>query len=102
MAVTVSAVTFLTPPASNLATATIAATADGDVTTGLVAHGMSFTPNFAIITPLLPQGALKAWSWDQVNTGAVNIRFIGNNIVGSGVAGQQVQVWFGQLHTLIR
>ena len=102
MAVTVSAVTFLTPPASNLAQATITATADADTTTGLFAHGMSFTPNVAIITPVLPQGALKAWSWDQANTGATNIRFIGNNVTGSGVAGVSVQLWFGQFHTLIR
>jgi hypothetical protein len=102
MAVTVGAVTFLTLPASNLALFTVIATADGDTTTGNVAHLMPFTPDFALITPVLPQGALKAWSWAQAATTGTNISFVGNNIVGSGVAGVSVQMWFGRLHSLVR
>ncbi len=102
MAVTPSAVTFLTLPASNLAFITVAATADGDTTTGNVAHTMTFTPDFALITPLLPQGALKAWSWAKAATDGTNISFVGNNVTGSGVAGASVQMWFGRLHSLIR
>lgn len=102
MAVTVGAVTPLTPPLSNLSLVTVIATADADVTTGLFAHGFSFTPDFALITPVLPQGALKAWSWAQAATTGTNISFVGNNVVGSGVAGVSVQMWFGRLHSLIR
>ena len=47
MGVTNTPVVFLTPPASNLATLTVAATADGDTTTGNIAHGMPFIPIFA-------------------------------------------------------
>lgn len=102
MAVTTGAVTPLTPPGGNLSLMTITATADADTTTGNVAHGFSFTPDFALITPVLPQGALKAWSWAQAATTGTNISFVGNNVVGSGVAGVSVQVWFGRLHSLVR
>lgn len=89
-------------PATNLVTCTIIATADADVTTGNIAHGLSYTPTFAILTPILPMGGLKAWSWDQANTGATNIVFVGNNVVGSGNAGAQLRVWFGRLHSIIQ
>lgn len=102
MAVTVGTVTPLTPPGGNLSLVTVIATADADVTTGSIAHGFSFTPDFALITPVLPQGALKAWSWAQASTGGTNISFVGNNVTGSGVAGVSVQMWFGRLHSLIR
>jgi hypothetical protein len=102
MAVTNTAVVFLTLPASNLATLTVAATADGDTTTGNIAHTMTFTPDFAIVTPILPQGALKAWSWAQAATDGTNISFVGNNVTGSGVAGASLRVWFGRLHSLVR
>lgn len=102
MAVTNTPVVFLTPPASNLATLTVTATADADVTTGNIAHTMPFTPDFAIVTPILPQGALKAWSWAQAATDGTNISFVGNNVVGSGVAGASLRVWFGRLNTLVR
>lgn len=102
MAITVSAVTFLTPPASNLAICTITATADADVASGNIAHGMSFTPDFALITPILPQGALKAWAWTAASTTGTNIVFTGNNVAGSGVAGASVQMWFGRLFSMIR
>jgi hypothetical protein len=102
MAVTNTAPVFLTPPASNLATLTVTATADADTTTGNIAHGMSFTPDFAILTPIQPQGALKAWSWVQASTDGTNIVFTGNNVAGSGVAGASLRVWFGRLHSLVR
>jgi hypothetical protein len=102
MAVTNTAVVFLTLPASNLATLTVAATADADTTTGNIAHLMPFTPDFAIVTPILPQGALKAWSWAQAATDGTNISFVGNNVAGSGVAGASLRVWFGRLHSLVR
>lgn len=102
MAVTNTPVVFLTLPSSNLATLTVAATADGDTTTGNIAHTMLFTPDFAIVTPILPQGALKAWSWAQAATDGTNISFVGNNVVGSGVAGASLRVWFGRLHSLVR
>lgn len=102
MGVTNTTPVFLTPPASNLATCTITATADGDTTTGNIAHAMPFTPDFAIITPILPQGALKAWSWAQAATDGTNISFVGNNVTGSGVAGASVRVWFGRLHSIVR
>ena len=63
---------------------------------------MPFTPDFALITPILPQGALKAWAWTPLSTTGTNIVFTGNNVVGSGVAGASVQMWFGRLHSLIR
>lgn len=102
MAVTNSAVTPLTAPASNLSTCTVTATADGDTTTGNIAHGMSFTPDFALITPILPEGALKAWAWTAASTDGTNIVFTGNNVVGSGVAGAQIRVWFGRIMSLVR
>jgi hypothetical protein len=102
MAVTVSAVSPLTLPGGNLSLCTITATADADVASGNIAHGFSFTPDFALITPILPQGALKAWAWTQASTTGTNIVFTGNNVTGSGVAGAQVQMWFGRLHSLIR
>lgn len=102
MAVTNTAVVFLTLPASNLATLTVTATADADVTTGNIAHTMPFTPDFSIVTPILPQGALKAWSWAQAATDGTNISWVGNNVAGSGVAGASLRVWFGRLHSLVR
>ena len=102
MAVTNTAVVFLTPPASNLATLTVTATADGDTTTGNIAHGMTFIPDFSIVTPILPQGALKAWSWAQAATDITNISWVGNNVAGSGVAGASLRVWFGRVHSLVR
>lgn len=104
MAVTVSAVAAVFAPiipTTNLVTATITATADADTTTGNVAHGLSYTPTFAIITPIQPQGALKAWAWVSASTTGTNIVFTGNNVTGSGVAGASVQVWFGRLHSIV-
>lgn len=102
-AVTVSAVTNWGGGATlgNLRQCTVIATADADVTTGNIAHGLPFTPDFGLPIPLLPMGALKAWSWDRVNTGAVNTVFVGNNVVGSGNAGIQLLCIFGRLNTLI-
>jgi hypothetical protein len=97
MAVTVSAVTQI---GQNLCTFTIAATADVDVNSGNIAHGKGFTPDFFIITPLQPQGALKQWSFTSAD--ATNLVFTGANVVGSGVAGAQVQIWAGRLHTKVR
>jgi hypothetical protein len=102
MAVTNTAVVFLTLPASNLATLTVTATADADTTTGNIPHTMPFTPDFSIVTPILPQGALKAWSWAQAATDGTNISWVGNNVAGSGVAGASLRVWFGRLHSLVR
>lgn len=102
MAVTNSAVTPLTAPSSNLSTCTVTATADGDTTTGNIAHGLPFTPTFAMITPILPQGGLKAWSWDAANTDGTNIVFVGNNVATSGTANPQIRVWFGRIHSLVR
>lgn len=93
-AVTVSAVTQL---GQNLATCTIEATADADVASGNIAHGKGFTPDFAIITAILPQGVLKQWSWTPASTDGTNIVFTGANVVGSGVAGAQVRCWFGRV-----
>jgi hypothetical protein len=102
MGVTNSAVTPLTLPTSNLSTCTIIATADTDTTTGNIAHGFSFTPDYAILTPILPQGGLKAWSWAQASTDGTNIVFVGNNVAGSGNAGAQLRVWFGRVMSLVR
>lgn len=102
-AVTPSAVTNWGNGATlgNLRQCTIEATADADVASGNIAHGLPFTPDIAFVIPILPQGALKAWAWTRASTGAVNIVFTGNNVVGSGVAGAQVLCVFGRLNTLI-
>lgn len=106
MAVTNSAV--VTPsgiaitPATNLVTFTVTATADGDTTTGNIAHGLSYIPTFVILTPILPQGGLKAWSWDSVNTTITNVVLVGNNVVGSGTANPQLRAWVGRLHSIIQ
>ena len=102
-AVTPSAVTNWGNGATlgNLRQCTIEATADADVASGNIAHGLPFTPDIAWVIPILPQGALKAWAWTRASTGAVNIVFTGNNVVGSGVAGAQVLCVFGRLNTLI-
>lgn len=89
-------------PATNLVTCTITATADADTTTGNIAHGLSYIPTFAIITPIQPQGALKAWAWIAASTDITNIVFTGNNVATSGVAGASVRVWFGRLHSIIQ
>jgi hypothetical protein len=99
MAVTVSAVQRL---GRLLSTFTVQATADADVTTGNVAHGLGFIPDFVIITPLLPEGVLKRWSWDVANTDATNIVLIGANVVGSGAATPQIRCWCGTIHSLVR
>lgn len=99
MAVSNSAVVAL---GNNLSTCTITATADADTTTGNIAHGKAFTPDFAILTAILPQGELKAWSWDAANTDGTNIVFVGNNVAGSGNAGAQLRVWFGRVHSISR
>lgn len=103
-AVTVSAVTNWGGGATvgNLRTCTVIATADADTTTGNIAHGLPFVPEIGIPIPLLPMGALKAWSWDRVNTDATNTVFVGNNVVGSGNAGIQLLCIFGRLNTMIR
>jgi hypothetical protein len=98
-AVTVSAVTQL---GQNLATCTIEATADGDAGSGNIPHGKGFTPDFVIIIPLLPQGALKNWAWTVAGTDGTNIAFACGTAAGSGVAGQQVRMIFGRLHTEVR
>src|SRR3990172_4217150 len=87
---------------NNLSTLTVTATADADVTTGNIVHGKGFTPDFAILTPILAPGGLKDWAWDQANTDATNIVFLGNNVAGSGVAGAQLRVWFGRVHSISR
>lgn len=89
-------------PATNLVTFTVIATADADVTTGNIAHLLSFTPTFVILTPILPMGALKAWSWDAANTTGTNVVLVGNNVAGSGNAGAQLRAWVGRLHSIIQ
>jgi hypothetical protein len=98
-AVTVSAVTQL---GQNLAMCEIEATADGDAASGNIAHGKGFTPDYVLIIPLLPQGALKNWAWTVAGTGAVNIAFACGTAAGSGTAGNQVRMIFGRLHTEVR
>lgn len=101
-AVTNTAVAAVAGGGSNLRTCDITATADADATTGNIAHGFGFTPDYVEITPILAPGGLKAWAWDRANTDGTNIVFLGNNVVGSGNAGAQLRVVFGRRHSMIR
>ncbi len=87
--------------------AQVVATADADVGPFTITHNMGLSaaelaaglPE-VVLQPILAPGALKAWS---ITTKATNtIQITGNNVVGSGVAGNSLQVTIRRNHTIIR
>lgn len=80
--------------------ADVEATADADVTTGNVAHGLGAAPAHVTVTNLLQaSAALSAWAVTTID--AVNLVGTASNAVGSGAAGDQVRIAAMLPHSLI-
>lgn len=96
MAVTVTAVLAGT----STYIADITATADGDLTTGNIAHGLGAAPLLLAICPLLA----NAWAsvWRVTTADATNLVVEKSNVGGSGVANAQVRVSAMLPHSLVR
>lgn len=81
--------------------ADVEATADADVTTGNIAHGLGAAPAVLSLANLLqPSAALSAWAVTTAD--ATNLVLTASNAVGSGAAGNQVRVTTMVPHTLIQ
>ncbi len=79
---------------------TVEATADGDTNVD-IQHTLGVTPRNVTITQLNDAAAaarLSDWVWDQVNTNANQVRLVKTNAVGSGAAGEQIQVNITRSH----
>lgn len=80
--------------------ADVEATADADVTTGNIAHGLGVAPAHLSVANLLQAAAaLSAWALTTVN--ATNIVGTAANAVGSGAAGNQVRFSVMAPHSII-
>lgn len=80
----------------NIHSYNLIATADAD-TTLTFAHTLGFTPTFAYITAISPQGVLSGWTWDPSVTDATNVGFVKTSTaMGTGNAAAQVRVEVGR------
>ena len=81
--------------------ADIEATADADVTTGNIAHGLGAVPQVVTLTNLLQaSAALSAWAVTTID--ATNLVGTASAAAGSGAAGNQVRIMAMVPHTLIQ
>jgi len=81
--------------------ADVEATADGDLTSGNIAHGLGAVPLSVFVTPLQQAaGALSAWAATTLD--ATNVVLTKSGAAGSGVAGAQVRVEVALPHSLTR
>jgi len=80
----------------------IAATADGDVTTGNIAHGLGATPLSKYLTMLQVFLITAAPHWALTTLDATNAVCEKAATVGSGVAGDQVRMEVSLPHSLVR
>lgn len=80
--------------------ADVEATADADVTTGNIAHGLGAVPQLLTLCPLLQaEAALSQWAITTAD--ATNLVATAANAVGSGGAGNQVRLIASLPHSLI-
>ena len=82
--------------------ASVIATADADVTTGNIAHGLGAAPLLFGVTPVLSQALTALSAWAIAVPGATNI--VGTKLAstGSGNAGIQALIWAMLPHSLIK
>jgi len=96
MAVTVTPVLA----GANIYIADITATADADVTSGNIAHGLGAAPLDISLTPLKAEHYV---STPYVSTkDATNVVVTMSNASGSGVAGAQTRVTIRRPHSLVQ
>ncbi len=94
MAVTVTAVKAV---GYNTRSWTIIMDQDADVTTGNIAHGLPFTPDWYVLTPLNEDFFTGSYHIDTVD--ATNVVVHKTNAAGSGNAAPACLLTVGRLHT---
>ena len=82
--------------------ADVTATADADVTTGNIPHGLGATPLSKYLTMTQAFAAAAYPGWCIITLDATNFTVDKANIVGSGVAGVQVRAEVSLPHSLVR
>jgi len=87
MAITV---TKLTPNGLETAVFNVVSTADADLNTGFIEHGLKTQPSIFILTPLQVNAVTAGWYIDAVDD--TSFRCVKKTTAASGVAGAQLQV----------
>lgn len=82
--------------------ADIAATADADLTTGNIPHGLGAIPLSKYLTMVQTFAPAAYPCWAVVTLDATNVVVDKQNIVNSGIAGDQVRVEVSLPHSLVR
>lgn len=81
--------------------ADIEATADADVSSGNIAHGLGAVPlDFSIVNLQQAPAALSAWALTTKD--ATNLVLTASNAVGSGAAGAQVRIIARLPHSIVK
>ena len=72
-------------------------TADADITSGNIAHGLPFVPTWYTLTPLLDAFYTGRYFISTID--ATNVVVTAANAVGSGAAGDALLLTVGRLHS---